>query len=193
MFSRRFLLVLSLTASVAMVGCKSTPKPDKKQKPATKSGMEGYPEWVVKGSGAFSGDRGKAIYGVGARSNISNFARLRNFADNSARMEVASILRTRVNRLVKDYFRSVSDSKNQSEEQVVQEASKSYTDATLSGCEVVDHFYDTARNTMYSLAVLDLDAFKKMTEEAKKLSEEVQAHILKNAESAWDEIPDPQK
>jgi hypothetical protein len=184
------LAMLCTLASVSLVGCgKTTPEKDTGANVPVPNSL---PDWVQKGSVAFEGDRGKAIYGVGAVSGVRNYALLRRAADNQGRVEVAKILSTNVSSLAKSYARSVGNMDSSQEEQLIQDVSKSYTSARLSGVEIVDHHYDIPTKTMFSLALLDLDTFKKLTEAAKELPKAVREHILKNANTAFDEL-DAQK
>ena len=185
----KLFLALGLTAGLALTGCKG-----KKDDVIGPKGPVGppeagkLPEWVQKGSGAFQGDRGKAIYGVGAVSGVRNYALLRRATDNQSRVEVAKVLNTNVSNLAKSYARSVGNMETSQEEQLIQDVSKSYTSARLAGVEIVDHHYDVPTKTMFALAVLNLDTFKKLTEAAKELPKAVREHILKNAEDAFKEL-----
>ena len=61
-------------ATLLAVGCGSSPEPSAGAVPANMQGIQ-FPDWVIKGSGAFPGDEGKQVfYGVGSVSGISNHA-----------------------------------------------------------------------------------------------------------------------
>lgn len=181
------MIVLTATlACLSFASCQSQRKSEGKAQ--KESAFANVPEWVKKGSGAFEGDRGKAIYGVGARSNIDNIARLQDAAKNGARLEVAKVLNVKVTGLSKDYFRSVGTNDARQEEQLIQDVSKAYTEADLSGVQIVDMYHDVATKTMYSLAVMDLNLFKNVTKDAAALKQEVKDYILKNADEAFKEL-----
>lgn len=142
------------------------------------------PAWVVKGSGAFGGEKGKVFYGVGSASNIKNVSLLRSSADNRARNEVAKVFQIYTASLMKDYAASTSagDANVTSEEQNVEQAVKTVTAMTLNGVEIVDHWQDSQTGEFYALARLDLDAFKDSMEKAKELDTKVKDYVRQNAE-----------
>ena len=72
-------------ATLLAVGCGSSPEPSAGAVPANMQGIQ-FPDWVIKGSGAFPGDEGKQVfYGVGSVSGISSSWRSeRHNADKDA-------------------------------------------------------------------------------------------------------------
>ena len=58
--------------------------------PAHLQGVQ-YPDWVLKGSGAFGGDAGNVFYGVSSVSGVRNHALARTTAENRARSEIGKI------------------------------------------------------------------------------------------------------
>jgi len=175
-----FKYVIAVAMVSALVGCG-----DKKQEDTHQ--LEGikYPEWVMKGSGAFGGEQGRVFYGVGSVSGIKNHALARTTADNRARAEIAKIFETYSASLMKDYMASTTagDMKASSEEQHVEQAIKTFSAVTLSGVQVVDHWIHPD-GTVYALAQLDLQTFKDNMDKAKELSTSVRDYVRKNAEKA---------
>jgi len=55
------------------------------EKPAAAKKSSGFPEWVEKGTGAFSADKSRIFRGVGMASGIKNQALARTTSDNRAR------------------------------------------------------------------------------------------------------------
>jgi hypothetical protein len=174
----KFLVMVAV--STALVACGGGKKEDN-------HGMEGvnYPEWVMKGSGAFGGERGRVFYGVGSVSGIKNHALARTTSDNRARAEIAKIFETYSASLMKDYMASTTagDMKASSEEQHVEQAIKTFSAVTLSGVQIVDHWIHPD-GTVYALAQLDLASFKDNIDKAKELSGAVRDYVRKNAEKA---------
>jgi hypothetical protein len=174
------LKYVAVAAMAALVGCgggkKEEPKKDTVQ----------YPEWVMKGSGAFGGEQGRVFYGVGSVSGIKNAALARATADNRARAEIAKIFETYSASLMKDYMASTTagDMSASSEEQHVEQAIKTFSAVTLSGVQVVDHWIHPADGTVYALAQLDLQTFRDNIDKAKELSGAVRDYVRKNAEKA---------
>jgi hypothetical protein len=143
-----------------------------------------YPEWVMKGSGAFGGEHGRVFYGVGSVSGIKNAALARTTADNRARAEIAKIFEVYSASLMKDYMASTTagDMSASSEEQHVEQAIKTFSAATLSGVQVVDHWIQPQDGTVYALAQLDLEGFTNNLDKMKELNDKVRDYVRKNAE-----------
>jgi hypothetical protein len=169
------------TIAAAMIACGGKKEGDA---PPSMQGID-YPEWVMKGSGAFGGEAGRVFYGVGSVSGIKNHALARTTADNRARAEIAKIFETYSASLMKDYMASTTagDMSASSEEQHVEQAIKTFSAVTLSGVQIVDHWFHPD-GTVYALAQLDLNTFKDNIDKAKELNDKVRDYVKKNAEKA---------
>lgn len=183
-----FILLLGL---VLIAGCAGT----KKITATTPIQELKAPEWVLKGSGAFGGERGKVFYGVASATGIKNYSLLRAAADNRARNDVAKIFQFYTASLMKDYMASTmaGDVKVTAEEQLVEQAIKTVTSMTLPGVEIVDHWQHPATGELYALARLDLGAFKDNFEKVKELDAKVRDYIRKNAERLHEELEKEEK
>jgi hypothetical protein len=148
------------------------------------------PVWVVKGSGAYGAEKGKVFYGVGAASGIQNPSLLRSAADNRARNEVAKVFQVYTASLMKDYMGSTTAGKPgvSSEEQLVEQAIKTVSGMTLSGVEIADHWQHPASGELYSLARLDLAAFKDNLEKAKELDAKTKEYIRQNSDRLHEQL-----
>jgi hypothetical protein len=148
------------------------------------------PDWVIRGSGAFEGEAGRVFYGVGAASGIRNKALARTTADNRARAEIQKTFETYSASLMKDYMASTTagDMSKSSEEQHVEQAIKTFSAGTLSGVEIVNHWTDPNDGTIYSLARLNINAFKDALGKMKELEAEVRDYVRRNAEKSFDEL-----
>jgi hypothetical protein len=148
------------------------------------------PEWVVKGSGAFANERGKIFYGVGSSSNMENPSLLRTAADNRARNEVSKVFQFYTASLMKDYMASTSALQPgvTAEEQHVEQAIKTVTSITLSGVEIVDHWQNPGTMEMFSLARLDLAAFKDSLDKSKELNAKTKEYIRQNADKLHQQL-----
>lgn len=175
------ILTVVFIAGLALGGCATATREITRTTPIQEIGA---PEWVIKGSGAFGGDRGKIFYGVASAAGIQNPSLLRSAADNRARNEVAKVFDFYTASLMKDYAASTmaGDVKATAEEQHVEQAIKTVTARTLSGVEVVDHWQHPATGELFSLARLDLQAFKDNLERMKELDAKVKDYIRENAE-----------
>jgi hypothetical protein len=148
------------------------------------------PDWVNRGSGAFSDGGSKSFYGVGAITGVRNKPLAVTAADNRARAEITKIFETYSASLMKDYARSTTAGEMQktSEEQDVQQSIKTFSAATLSGVVIVDHWQDPADGTLYSLAKLDLERFKENIDKARELNAAVRDYVRQNAEKSFKEL-----
>ncbi|MBT6177591.1 MAG: hypothetical protein HOI23_10115 [Deltaproteobacteria bacterium] len=151
--------------------------------PASFQGIE-YPEWVLKGSGAYGGDAGRVFYGVGSVTGIKNHALARTTADNRARADLAKVFETYSASLMKDYMASTMAGDAVSEEQHVESVIKTFSAQTLSGVQVVDHWFHPGDGTVFALARLDLDSFTDNLEKMNELNGKVKEYVKKNAERA---------
>jgi hypothetical protein len=181
-----YILVSSLALGFLLVACggsKSEPAPAPSQ-----AGID-FPDWVNKGSGAFSGDGKKAFYGVGMASGIKNQPLAMSTADNRARAEISKVFEVYSASLMKDYMASTTagDMTASSEEQHVEQAIKTFSANTLSGVVIANHWFHPD-GTIYSLAKLDLDSMKNLAGEAKELSPKVRDYVRKNAEKSFDSL-----
>jgi hypothetical protein len=148
------------------------------------------PEWVVKGSGAFDeGDDG-IFYGVGSAYGIKNPSLLRSTADNRAISSIGKVFKVYTASLMKDYMASTiaDDPTVSSEEQHVEQAIKTVTDATLHGVVIVDHWQNSTSGEYFSLAKLDMEKFMDKLEKLETLDAKVKEHIKKNANRLHDEL-----
>jgi hypothetical protein len=186
MSMKRSLLFTAVLIAVFsfVVGC------SKPMTPTTPVQDIDAPEWVKHGSGAFEDDRGKVFYGVGSAYGIKNPPLLRQAADNRARNEVSKVFETYTSSLMRDYMASTTagDPDVTSEEQHVEQAIKTVSANTLSGIEVVEHWQHPATGEFFSLARLDLEAFKDSLEKSQELNARVKERIKKNAERLHEEL-----
>ena len=149
----------------------------------------GAPKWVKKGSGAYEGDT-KAFYGVGAIKGVHNPPLATNAADNRARAEIGKIIETYSATLMRDYASSgaVADFAESTEEQLVEQAVKTFSATTLSGVQIVNHWTDKDEAITYSLAKLDLDDFEEQIERAKSFNPQVREYLRKNSDRLFKDL-----
>ncbi|MBI5665968.1 MAG: LPP20 family lipoprotein [Nitrospirae bacterium] len=180
------LCFILLTGLVLITGCASS----KKVTETTPIQDLKAPEWVMKGSGAFGGEKGKVFYGVASASRMQNLSLMRTAADNRARNEVAKVFQFYTASLMKDYAASTvaGDPNATSEEQHVEQAIKTVTSMTLSGVEVVDHWQNPATQELFALARLDLDSFKDNFDKMQTLDKKVKDYIRENADRMHEEL-----
>jgi hypothetical protein len=148
------------------------------------------PEWVVKGSGAFTTDRDKVFHAVGSAFGINNPALLRTMAENRARNEIAKVFQFYTASLMKDYMASTTAGVPDvsSEEHHIEQAIKTVTAMTLSGVIVVDYWQNPQTGEFFSLAELDLKTFGGNVGKLKELDPKIRDYIRENAERLHEEL-----
>jgi len=148
------------------------------------------PEWVSKGSGAFSDGGIRAFYGVGIVQHVRDRALAVETADTRARAAVAKSLESYISALTKSYqaHTSAGSPDQASEEQNITSTMKSLTDMSLPGVVMINHWFDPSDKTMYALARLDMVRFKATLDQAKQLNTQVRDFVRANADKAFDEL-----
>ena len=186
---KNFIMILTM---ILLGACSSVPTiPDT---PAPKALAEyKAPDWVLKGSGAYSDSKGKAFFGVGSATGIKNYSLQRTVADDRARGDLAKVFEFYVSSLTKGYQASTTagDFKNSNEEQNAEVALKVAVSSTLRGVTIIDHFEIPERREFLSLARLDYDAFKsniEVNETFKQLPKKVREDIKERADKLHEEM-----
>jgi len=182
---RKIALLLLVTASLWVLTACGGIKPD-----TPIQDMKKAPDWVVHGGGAFDTENTRTFYGVGSASGIRNMSLLRTTSENRARNDLAKVIQFYSASLMKDYMSStLADDPNvSSEEQHVEQAIKTVTSQTLSGVQITDHWQNPATMEFFSLAKIDLDAFKDNLEKVKQLDGRVKEYIKQNADRLHDDL-----
>ncbi|MCX5859053.1 MAG: hypothetical protein NT056_04050 [Proteobacteria bacterium] len=149
----------AFTASLFLAGC---------------AGGPAKPDWIIKGSGAFPGDQGGALYGVGIAAKSPNIAMQRQKADSRARQELGRVINTYVASFMKDFMeehQDFVDKEGSGSDEFTSIVSKTVSEATLVGSQIIDHFNDSD-GTLYALGKLAVDdvlnQIKSKTQEALK-------------------------
>lgn len=164
------LALLAITSLIFVLSCGGAPvKP-------------GAPDWVNKGSGAFPGDQGVVMYGVGVTGKSPNIKMMRTKSHNDARVQMAAAMETYVASFIKDFMQEhmdYMDPKSSGSQEFTSAVSKSVTEATLVGAEIVDHYNDPDGN-MYSLCRMPLDSsfLKNFSNRAAEAIRERKAAVL---------------
>jgi len=184
---KNFIMILTL---MFLGACTTAPvKPDLPKKLADYDA----PDWVLKGSGAYSDDKGKAFFGVGSATGIKNYSLQRTIADDRARGDLAKVFEFYVTSLTKGYQASTTagDFTASNEEQNAEVALKVVVHSTLRGVTIIDHFEIPERREFLSLARLDYDAFKNnvdQNEQFKQLPKKVREDIKERADKLHEEM-----
>jgi hypothetical protein len=185
---KRFGIVISLALMTPMaISCGGSKTSEGRLEPG--GPVVEYPDWVNKGSGAFGGES-QVFYGVGSASGIRNHSLLRNTADNRARAEIGRIFNTYSASLMKDYQSSTTagDFSASSEQQLVEQAIKTFSAQELNGVQIVDHWIHPVSGEMFSLARLDLEGFMDKLTKAKELSAKVKEEVKRAAAKSFADL-----
>ena len=145
------------------------------------------PGWVSKGAGFFNGDRGKAFYGVGL-SKVGDPVVRRQDSELQARAELAKTFQSKVSSLMKSYRKVIIQGEKEANEALLQQTSKLLSTAELKDSAIVDHHFDNKTGIEYTLAVLDLDAYKSTISQIEALPEEFKNKVQESAEAAFKEL-----
>jgi len=153
------------------------------------------PDWVTKGSGAFPGDPATKVYGVGVAGPDPNTAVQIEQARSRARADLASQIKTVVQRLVKDFMESHKDWFNLEDtagsDEFFSYVSKQVVDETLMGSKQLDSWKDPKTGDLYMLYGLDLgssfyDSYKEGIK--RMLREKHRAVVKERADEAINEL-----
>ncbi|HOJ86180.1 MAG: LPP20 family lipoprotein [Elusimicrobiales bacterium] len=122
--------------------------------------LKNAPEWVMKGGEAFKKDSPFIYYGVGISEYIPHTMLMREAADSRGRTEIASQIRTHVEKLYKDYYgnnKDYVDPQKGNVNELIEVARREFVDEVLIGVRIIDRWQDPETKAFYSLAYLNLE------------------------------------
>lgn len=154
------------------------------------------PDWVSKGTGVYTGDKGKVFRGVGSSTNIQDYSMARSAAETKARSAIAQIFNTYIAKLTKIYESSTqSGDKSQSESDFTN-VQKEFTKAHMSGIQISQIWPDPMaymdqpanKKMIFALAELDLGLFKDFANQYGQMSQQMKDMVKANADKAFDDL-----
>ena len=145
-------------------------------------GLSDAPDWVNEGTQAVDNDDGRLIHGLGMAPPMGDVSLQKATADNRARAEIARVLSTYVDAVIKDYTASTGSDADLSVEREI----RSTTQLTLSGARILGHWKDEDTGDVYAFAELDMDAVDRSLETATSLSDAFKGHYTENANADFD-------
>jgi hypothetical protein len=145
-------------------------------------GLSGAPDWVNEGTQAVKDDDGRLIHGVGMAPAMGDVSLQKATADNRARAEIARVLSTYVDAVIKDYTASTGSDADLSVEREI----RSTTQLALSGARILGHWKDEDSGDVYAFAELDMDAVTRTLETATSLSDAFKGHYKETAAANFD-------
>ncbi len=146
------------------------------------------PEWVNRGSRVVKG----SIFGVGAVSGIANTALAQDTARNRARAEISRILEVYSASLMKDFQSSTTagDFKSSDEQQLVEQAIKTFSANLLKGSEQSEMWLDANENTWFSLVELNFEKAQQVAILQSKMSPGLKDWVEKNGDDVLKDLED---
>ena len=180
------ILALSLVVSVSIAFSACHSEGDNLMATAP----SGSPVWVAKGSGAFTGDRGKAFYGVGSSPKMIDVSMQRDRASNRARAEILKVFNTYIAYMMKDYARSTTagDMSKESYEADVVKVQKTISVGDLNGAQITDTWQDPADGSLYVLSVLDVAGIAGILGGKQELDAKLRDYVRANAAKTFDNL-----
>ena len=145
-------------------------------------GLSDAPDWVNEGTQAVKDDDGRLIQGVGMAPAMGDVSLQKATADNRARAEIARVLSTYVDAVIKDYTASTGGDADLSVEREI----RSTTQLALSGARILGHWKDENTADVYAFAELDMDAVDRSLKTATSLSDAFKGHYKDNANANFD-------
>lgn len=138
-------LTLILLVGFVLIGCGGG---ERSVSPGPKA-----PEWVNNPPTAVD-----AIYAVGAANVGANPVLARNKAADAARQELGRIIQVKVKSLLDNFMQEHQEFVNNqgtiTSEEFTRSVSRSVSQATLAGSQIVEFYYDKDSKIYYALAVL---------------------------------------
>jgi hypothetical protein len=145
-------------------------------------GMDHAPDWVNEGTQAVNNDDGRLIHGVGMAPAMGDISLQKATADNRARAEIARVLSTYVDAVIRDYTASTGSEADLNVEREI----RSTTQLALSGARILGHWKDEDSGDIYAFAELDMDAVDKSLQTATTLNDAFKGHYNENADANFD-------
>ncbi len=154
----------------------------------TMSACESTPKWVK--TGTYTGQDSKAFYGIGEVMGIRNEPLAWDAAENRARAQMVKVLSTYTAYLMRDYAASTTagDFKRTTDEQNIEEATKTFASATLNGVRPVDRYKDEKKGIYYVVVKMGLEDVKDMLTQSKELNSQVRDFVRQNADRAFERL-----
>jgi hypothetical protein len=183
-------IALFLAAALLLAGCPGPSQPPPEKQPLYNPNQTTTPDWVLRGAGAMSGDRGKVLYGVGSAPKMVDISMQRDRAINRGRAAILKIFNTYIAYMMKDYARSTTagDMSKESYEADVLQVQKTISIGDLNGAQLADTWRDPADGTIYTLVVLDLAAVSDILAGKGALDAKLRDYVRANAEKAFDDL-----
>jgi hypothetical protein len=151
------------------------PVPPAPVPPKPAPGVARQPNWAISGSGAFISDRGRVFNAVGQAGGISHRSLLRAAADNKARAEMTSVLKSYMAVLVQKTQPHGMDAQTE-------QAVNALTAELLKNAIIKEHYTDAAQGRLFSLCTIDLKTVKRVISSASQLEGRTRQRLVRSAD-----------
>ena len=157
--------------------------------------VEGAPDWVNMGSGAFEDEGDSVFYGVGSVTGVQSLSLSRETAEQRARAEVARQLHSYVTALYRDYqvATGIGQDKALLEEQHIDGTLKNLSQVTVRGAKVIEFWRHPEADTVYALVRTDLSTMKSAIANMREIDPEFRDFVDVNAEQAFKNLDQQSK
>ncbi len=181
---RFFIAATALAAVVATAGCGAKEVTPDEQLP---NDFAGAPEWVLQGCGAYWGDDGARVCGVGDARIGSSMSIARTKAGARARAEISRTLESKVKNMIKDYQEQITDGESEMTAEQFSTTTVTLSKATLNGTAQKATWVSN-NGQIYMLFALDVESFNNSISEMDAMSNRLRSFIESRARKSFQEL-----
>lgn len=179
---KRLNRLTMLMAVILMTACASKPEVE------SDLGIEDAPEWVNEGTRFLSEDDGRLFHGVGSAQTMGDESLQISTADNRARAEIARILSSYMNVVMRDYAASGGSGDSVVSDQDVTRQIENVSRINLTGAKIIAHWRHPDSNTIYALAELDMKHVQSTVGEVKRMNSALGDFMSNEAANIFDRV-----
>ncbi|RFA30064.1 hypothetical protein CAI21_07600 [Alkalilimnicola ehrlichii] len=179
---RSVAAVLMLLVALAAAGCASH-----RTSVESNLGIRGAPDWVNQGSQALNDRDGRYIHGVGSAPTMADRSLQESTADNRARAEVARVLSSYMDVVMRDYTAQAGGSDGVNE-QAVSRQIDNLTRVNMSGVRIIARWRDPRTDIVYSLAELDMERVQATVAATEEMNRSLREHIGQRGNNLFDNM-----
>ncbi len=181
---RFFIAAMALAAVVGTAGCGAKEVTPDEQLP---NDFAGAPEWVLQGCGAYWGDDGARVCGVGDARIGSSMSIARTKAGARARAEISRTLESKVKNMIKDYQEQITDGESEMTAEQFSTTTVTLSKATLNGTAQKATWVSN-NGQIYMLFALDVESFNNSIREMDAMSNRLRSFIESRARKSFQEL-----
>lgn len=149
-------------------------------------GIKGAPDWVNEGTQTVSDKKGRLIQGVGSSQPLGDESLQRSTADQRARAEVARILSSYLDVVMRDYSEATRDAETSASSTTIEQEIGSFSKVVLNGSHIIGHWKDKRSGVIYAFAELDLKRIDELLKQTDRLSPGIKDYMKAHNETLFD-------